>query len=251
MFRGQRVAVVVPAHNEARLIARTLSSVPGYVDDVVVVDDASVDATRSCAEQCGDGRVQVVVHPANRGVGAAIATGYERALQLGAEVVAVMAGDAQMDPTNLPALLEPVVGGSADYAKGNRLQWPNAHRAMPPARWLGNHVLSAMTRAATGLRIQDSQCGYTAISARALRSLDLGALWPRYGYPNDLLASLARVGARVVDVPVRPVYADEQSGLGWRDATYVIPWVLGRAALRRWGDAAYETEPAPASPRGR
>ncbi len=233
MFEGARVAVVVPAYNEARLIARTLGRVPGFVDVVVVVDDGSRDDTAAQAFGVGDPRVVVVAHPANRGVGAAIASGYRAAFRAGAEVAVVMAGDAQMDPADLPALLAPVLRGEADYAKGDRLSHPRAHAAMPLARFVGNHALSALTRLATGLPVRDAQCGYTALSRDAADRLALGALWPRYGYPNDLLGRAAAAGLRVRDVTVRPVYADETSGIGLRHALFVVPFVLARVVARR------------------
>lgn len=234
MWGGKRIAVVVPAFDEARLIGRTLRAIPELVDLVVVVDDASRDATSEAARAVGDARVEVVRHPHNRGVGAAIATGYARAFERGADVAVVMAGDAQMDPDDLPALLAPVVSGTAGYAKGNRLAWPGARRAMPTSRWLGNVVLSWLTRLATGLSIEDSQCGYTALSADAARSVSLAELWPRYGYPNDLIGTLARHEVVIADVPVRPVYADERSGVGWRHALVVVPSVLFRVWMRRF-----------------
>jgi len=233
MLGGVRVAVVVPAYREARLIQRTLRAVPAFVDHVIVVDDASDDDTGARAREVGDPRVELVRHAHNRGVGAAIATGYRVAFAAGADVAAVMAGDAQMDPADLEALLEPVVSGRADYAKGDRLAFPGAPARMPRARWLGNHALSWLTRLATGLAVRDSQCGYTALGRRAAASISLDGLWPRYGYPNDLLGHLAAARLRVRDVCVRPIYADEQSGIGWRHALVVVPWVLVRVLGRR------------------
>ncbi len=215
MFCGRMVAVVVPALNEADKIGLTLRTVPAFVDWTIVVDDGSSDDTVRVAgatARPGSRRVEVISHPQNKGVGAALATGYARALQLGADAVAVMAGDGQMDPADLPRLLAPIVDGSADYAKGNRLAWPGGWRQMPPVRLLGSLALSWVTQLATGYRgIFDSQCGYTAVSRAALQAIGPEHLYPRYGYPNDLLARLAAVGARVVDVPVRPVY-----GPAWR-----------------------------------
>lgn len=233
MFEGARVAVVVPAFDEVRLIGRTLARVPAFVDLVVVVDDASRDDTAAQARAAGDPRVVVVTHAVNRGVGAAIASGYRAAFSAGADVAVVMAGDAQMDPADLPALLAPVLRGEADYAKGDRLSHPLARTAMPRARFVGNHVLSALTRMATGLPIRDAQCGYTALSRGGAERLALDALWPRYGYPNDLLGRAAAAGLRVRDVTVRPVYADETSGIGVRHALFVVPFVLARVVTRR------------------
>lgn len=233
MLRGARVAVVVPAWNEARLIERTLRSIPAFVDEVVVVDDASRDDTAARVEAHGHPRVRLVRHPVNRGVGAAIATGYEHAFAAGADVAAVMAADAQMDPDDLATLLGPILDGEADYAKGDRLSHPEAFWRMPLSRWVGNHALSHLTRLATGLEVTDSQCGYTAIGRDAWSALALERLWPSYGYPNDLLSRAAVANLRVRDVVVRPVYADEQSGIRPRHLITAFPYVLALGLLRR------------------
>jgi glycosyltransferase involved in cell wall biosynthesis len=233
MWRNARIAVVVPAYNEAEHIGLVLRSVPSYVDRIVVVDDGSTDRTALRAKAVGDPRVRVIRHAENSGVGMALGSGYRHALADGADVVAVMAGDGQMHPDDLAALLAPVVAGEADYAKGDRLSHPEVLRRMPRLRWIGNHVLSWGTRWATGLAVRDSQCGYTALHRRAAERLALQALWRGYGYPNDLLGRLAEAGARVCDVVVQPVYADEKSGIGLRHALLVIPFVLVRVLLRR------------------
>jgi len=173
----------------------------------------------------------VLQHESNYGVGAAIATGYAAAMRAGAEVTAVMAGDSQMDPADLVSLISPVVFGSADYAKGNRFAWPSGvYRVMPLSRLLGNVALSYLTRVASGYRhIFDSQCGYTAANRHALGLILSGEVFPRYGYPNDLLARLGSFGARVVDVPVRPVYGPEwRSGI--RIGAVIVPLI--RLVLR-------------------
>jgi glycosyltransferase involved in cell wall biosynthesis len=234
MYLQLRVAVVIPAFNEEAAVGAAIAAVPDFVDHVIVVDDASMDATAAIATDAGAGRggVEVITHAANRGVGAAIVTGYRRALELGCDVAAVMAGDGQMDPADLPSVIAPIAAGDADYVKGNRFLHPEVWRAMPAARIVGNLVLSAATRVTSGYRhVFDSQCGYTAISARAIASLDLDQLWARYGYPNDLLSRLHVAGMRVVDVPVRPVYGPAwKSGINLGTAIHPIPWVL----LRSW-----------------
>jgi glycosyltransferase involved in cell wall biosynthesis len=233
VIESARIAVVVPAFNEAGWIAETIATMPALVDHVVVVDDASSDATSAVASASGDARVEVIRHADNRGVGAAIITGYRRARALGADVVAVMAGDGQMDPADLPAVLRPILDGEADYVKGNRLLHPGVFRTMPPARLAGTAVLAWLTRHAAGLpSLGDSQCGYTAISGAAIDALDLDAIWPRYGYPNDLLGALARRRLRVSEVVVRPVYRGEASGLRARHLI-TIGYLIGRVAYRR------------------
>jgi glycosyltransferase involved in cell wall biosynthesis len=226
---AKRVAVVIPAYCEEKLIGRTLGSLPAFVDAVFVVDDASPDGTASAARAHGDPRVQVLCHSHNRGVGAAIVTGYRAALADHADAVAVMAGDAQMDPADLEAVLSPVVLQRSDYVKGNRFR-SSERRNMPRLRRWAGKVLSLATRLASGLDVDDCQCGYTAISRHALLTLPLDQLWPRFGYPNDLLLLLAQHRLRVSEVTVRPVYADERSG--------VRPWhallILGLIARRLW-----------------
>ena len=233
MWQGARVALIVPAFREARLIGRMLQRVPNYVDGIFVVDDASDDGTREAALACGDERLRVIRHARNRGVGAAIVSGYRAALGTGHDVLVVMAGDDQMHPDDLPRLLEPIVAARADYVKGNRFVHADARR-MPVLRRLGGEVLSLATRLATGLAVGDCQCGYTALSARCAERLPLEELWPRFGYPNDLLALLASAGARVVEAPVRPVYADEGSGVrAWH-----VPRILALIVRRYLREAA-------------
>lgn len=227
--------MIVPAFDEAPRIGRMLRGLPPEVDHVIVVDDASRDGTREAALAVADGRVEVVVHPENRGVGAAITTGYRRAEARAASADAafvVMAGDDQMDPRDLPALVRPIADGRADYVKGCRFAWPGARERMPFARWVGGWGFSVLTSAAIGQWISDSQCGYTALAGRASGRLDLAGLWPGYGYPNDLLGQLAVRRLRIVEVPVRPVYADEVSRLRLRHLPTVTR-LVARAWARR------------------
>ncbi|HMB54056.1 MAG TPA: glycosyltransferase family 2 protein [Thermoanaerobaculia bacterium] len=220
MYKGKRIAVVVPAYCEERLIGVTLETMPDFVDRVIVVDDASPDATAERVEayraEAADGeRVELVVHEENQGVGGAIASGYVRARDEGYDVAVVMAGDAQMDPADLPALLDPVVEGRADYAKGNRLFTGDAWKVIPRVRYLGNSMLSLLTKIASGYwQVADSQCGYTALGSKALATLDWSATYRRFGQPNDLLVRLNLYNFRVVDVPVKPIYGiGEKSGI--------------------------------------
>ena len=237
MYRGLDVAVVIPAFNEERHIAQTVRTVPDFVDRVIVVDDASRDATHRLARGVRRRGLTVLRHERNRGVGAAIATGYRAALAAGSDAAVVVAGDGQMDPDDMPALLDPIASGRADYVKGNRFRHRAVWHVMPFLRLLGNIVLSLLTKLSSGyLRLFDSQCGYTAISAGALARLDLGRLFPRYGYPNDILARLRVAGCRALDAPVRPVYGRSwRSGIRPWNALYPISWVLLRSFLWRVG----------------
>jgi glycosyltransferase involved in cell wall biosynthesis len=233
MLGGQNIGVVIPAYNEEQLVGRVIETMPAFVDRIFVVDDCSQDGTceqvRSYQDQGPTaGRVVLIRHEVNRGVGAAIVTGYKQALKDGVHVVAVMAGDAQMDPDDLERVVRPVVRGDADYVKGNRLFTGEAWRLIPRHRYLGNAFLSLMTKIASGYwHVADSQTGYTAISAEALHLLPLDKLYPRYGYPNHLLVMLNIFDQRVKDVPVRPVYnIGEQSGIRVRKIIPRLSWLL-------------------------
>lgn len=251
MWMGSRVVVVVPALDEEPRVGRVLRGIPSWVDAVVVVDDASADGTVQAAQAVGDPRVEVIRHDSNRGVGAAIATGYRRAGALARgprDVFVVMAGDGQMDPRDLPALVTPVARDEADYVKGSRFRSRDVVGAMPLSRLLGGLVFSWATSLAIGVRVSDSQCGYAAIAGDACARLDLDALWPRYGYPNDLLSQLAQRRLRIAEVPVRAVYADEVSRLKSRHLP-IIAALVTRAWIRRARGRSISTLPRAPGPK--
>ena len=233
MLDDKTVAVVVPAYDEEKLLPETLAGIPGFVDRIYVVDDASRDATaeRAAAEP----RAQLIRHETNQGVGAAILTGYTQAIADRIDVTCVMAADNQMAPDDLEAIARPVVEGDADYAKANRLVTGEAWQLIPHARYLGNAMLSLLTKIASGYwHVADSQSGFTAISLATLEKLDLDRVYPRYGFPNDMLVHLNVVEARVRDVPSRPVYnVGEQSGIRYSRVIPAISWLLLKAFFWR------------------
>ncbi len=229
MLDGKTVAVVVPAYDEEKLLPETLAGIPEFVDRIYVVDDASRDGTAVAA--AGNSRVQLIRHEQNRGVGAAIVTGYKQAISERVDVTCVMAADNQMAPDDLESIARPVVEGNADYAKANRLVTGEAWQLIPHARYLGNAMLSLLTKIASGYwHVADSQSGFTAVSLATLEKLDLDRVYPRYGFPNDMLVHLNVVEARVRDVPSRPVYnVGEQSGIRYSRVIPAISWLLFKA----------------------
>jgi glycosyltransferase involved in cell wall biosynthesis len=235
VFEGKRVGVVVPAFDEEALIAATLGGIPPLVDRIIVVNDGSTDRTVERAQELGDPRVEVLAHERRSGVGAAIITGYRRALAEGLDVVVVMNGDNQMDPEDLPALVEPVARGELDYAKANRLFTGQAWDLIPKTRFLGNAVLSMLTKVASGYwHVADSQSGYTVISRAMLQLLDLDEVYTNYGFPNDMLVHLNVWNARVRDFPSRPIYGvGEQSAMRYRHVVPRIAWLLLRGFFWR------------------
>ena len=196
-------------------------------------DDGGARAEED-AKSVLEGDVVPVRNPENRGRGHAVKTGYRLALLAGHDVVAVMDGDGQMDPANLTDLLDPVVLGDADYAKGNRLVSREHCEGMSNWRLFGNVLLTALTKVASGrYELRDPQNGYTAISAEAVSALELDDVYDRYGFLNDLLVRLAERGFRIVDVPMRAVYRDEESGIRYKTFVPNLSVLLLRGFLRR------------------
>lgn len=237
MYREKTICVVVPAYNEERLIAQAVSSIPDFVDWVTVVDDGSSDSTPKIVEDIvsQDARVRLIRHEKNQGVGAAIGTGYIWCRDNDIDIAVVMAGDAQMDPADLPGLLDPVVEDRTDYVKGNRLVTGEAWTRIPRHRYLGNMVLTFLTKIASGYwHVTDSQCGYTALNKKALQLLPLENIYPRYGMPNDFLVTLNIYNMRVSDVPVNPVYGiGERSDLKIEKIVFSISFLIMRRFIRR------------------
>ena len=237
MYKDNKICVVVPAHDEARQITKMISTIPDFVDRIVVVNDCSKDNTAGIVEEIAKANslVLLVNHEKNQGVGGAIATGYKWARDNNMDAAVVMAGDAQMSPDDLPAILNPVVSGEADYAKGNRLFTGEAYKKIPTVRYFGNSILSFFTKIASGYwHVADSQAGYTVINKKALHLIDWDKMYKRYGQPNDVLVRLNVFDMKVRDVPVLPLYnIGEVSGIKIWKVVFTIPWLLLRMFLWR------------------
>jgi glycosyltransferase involved in cell wall biosynthesis len=237
MYKNKSVCVVVPAYNESTQISKVIDTMPDFVDAIVVVDDASPDATADIVreKQAENDKIVLLVHESNQGVGGAIATGYKYARDEDYDATAVMAGDGQMDPEDLPRILDPIVEGKADYSKGNRLFYGDAWNMIPHYRYFGNSTLSLLTKIASGYwHLADSQSGYTAISQIALKRIDLDGIYKNYGMPNDLLIKLNQHDFRVKDVHIKPVYhIGEKSGIRLRRVIPRISWILFKGFWKR------------------
>jgi len=232
MYKGKTIAIVIPAHNEATQIGRVIDTLPDFVDYIVIVDDVSSDNTVEVIEQYRqkNDKITLIEHQQNQGCGGALATGYKWAAQIGVDVAVRMDGDGQMNPEDLPALLDPVVEDKTDYAKGNRLVSGEAYRRMPKVRYFGNAFLSLLTKIASGYwHIADFQSGYTAMNRKVLQSIDWDKMYKRYGQPNDLIIRLNVCNLRIKDVPIEPVYnVGEKSGMNVGKVVFTISWMLLR-----------------------
>lgn len=234
MYKGLRVAVVVPAYQEEALIGTTVATMPDLVDHVILVDDASTDATVEKARAAGDRRLDVLSLERNLGVGGAILAGHRRAIEVEADVSVVMAGDAQMDPDYLPALLDPIAEGGYDFAKANRFFDFGSYEGMPRNRVVGNVTVGFVAKAATGYwHLFDPLNGYTAIRTSSLRRIPLDRVRRDYSFECDLLVYLNIIEARGKDVPVPARYGDERSGIRPFHAGRKLLWAIWRGFWRR------------------
>jgi dolichol-phosphate mannosyltransferase len=230
------VAAVIPAYNVADQLASVLRSIPDVVQTIVVVDDASSDETAAVAERCAsaDTRIVVLRHPQNQGVGGATVTGFRKALEAAADVVVKIDGDGQMPLPLLPQLLQPLLDGGADYAKGNRFRDFEALRQMPPLRRTGNVLLSFLAKAATGYwHCFDPTNGFIAIRADVLAQIPLRNVDRTYFFETSMLAQLYLVGAVVKEIPMPARYAGEPSSLSIGRVVLEFPGKLVSSFLRR------------------
>jgi glycosyltransferase involved in cell wall biosynthesis len=231
-----QLAVVIPCYRVRDKILGVIAAIPVTVAQIHVVDDACPEKSGDLvAQSCADPRVVVHRHDANRGVGAAMVTGYQAALAAGADIVVKLDGDGQMDPAFIPTLTRGLASGQADYAKGNRFYDLELLRAMPAMRLFGNSVLSLVNKVASGYwDVMDPTNGYTAIHRTALRSLPLDKLDRGYFFESDMLFRLYTVRAVVRDVPMPALYADEKSSLRIGRAALVFPVKYLRNAIKRF-----------------
>ena len=232
MYKGATISAVVPAYKEELMIATVIETMPAFVDHIVIVDDCSPDATSDVVRASTDPRVHLIRHEVNQGVGGAIITGHKTAIALGSEINVIMAGDAQMDPAYLPALLDKVTDEGYGFAKANRFFAPESFEGMPRYRVFGNIVLSFMTKLASGYwHLFDPQNGYTAVRTEVLERVPLDHVARRYSFENDLLIHLNILQVPAVDVPVPAVYGDEVSSIKLRT---VIPELMNMLLKGFW-----------------
>lgn len=237
MYKNASIAAVVPAYKEERMIATVIRTMPSFVDHIVIVDDCSPDGTSDVVRSIDDPRVTLIRHEVNQGVGGAIITGHRAAIELGADVNVVMAGDAQMDPGYLPDLLDRVTDGGFGFAKANRFYSPDSFEGMPGHRVLGNIVLSFFTKMSSGYwNLFDPQNGYTAVRTEVLRRIALERVARRYSFENDLLIRLNIAQVSATDVPIPAVYGDEVSSIR---LSKVIPELLHRLTVGYWSRIWY------------
>ena len=227
-------SILIPSFRAADSVAGVIASLPAWVNHIIVVDDASPDGTAAVVEAFNDPRVILLSHERNRGLGAAMATGYARALELNSDVVIKMDSDGQMDPGYLPALVAAITQGGYGYAKGNRFFDLRSLRDMPKLRLWGSIVLSLLTKAASGYwNLTDPQNGYVAISGETLRRLDLQALDKRFFFENEMLIQLNILSVPVAEIPMPARYDNHVSTMKLSRILFDYPPKLFAGWLKR------------------
>ncbi|CAG0999483.1 Undecaprenyl-phosphate mannosyltransferase [Methanosarcinales archaeon] len=225
-FNGHNIGVIIPAYNEENLIGETINGIPEYVKRIYVIDDCSTDSTPEIVKRLTDPRIVSVRHEKNQGVGAAIISGYKLALEDNIDIAVVMAGDNQMDPKQLPKLLEPIVEGRADFTKGNRIirgYW----KGMSKWRLSGNFLLTWLNKIASGYwNISDPQNGYVAISVSSLRKFNLDSLYGGFAFENDMMIKSNILGIRMMNVPIPARYGKEKSKIRYNRFIIHTSWFL-------------------------
>ena len=210
-----RIAAVIPCYKVREHVVAVVEGALRHVNHVFVVDDCcpqgSGDVVR---ERFPSASVTVISHAENRGVGGATKTGYLAALADGYQILVKIDGDGQMDCDYIPALVQPVLDGDADYTKGNRFYRREYLAMMPLLRLVGNSVLSLMAKASSGYwNVMDPTNGYTAIHAIAAREVELAKLDDRYFFESDMLFRLNLARAVVQDIAMEARYGSERSNL--------------------------------------
>ncbi|PLW92291.1 MAG: glycosyl transferase family 2 [Marinilabiliales bacterium] len=236
MSSSDKTAVVIPAYKVSRHIEKVIEGIPGFINFIIVVDDKCPQNSGKIAEELikKDHRINVVFHEKNGGVGAAVISGYQKAIELGADYIVKMDGDGQMDPEYLDKLLKPLRENKADYCKGNRFKERAYLKNMPRIRLLGNSAMSFMLKVCSGYwNIMDPTNGFTAIRTEMLQRFNFEKLSKRYFFESDMLVHLNIYNGVVKDVPMPAIYGEEESSLKIGNVLLRFPFQLKHRFLKR------------------
>lgn len=230
------ITVVIPCYNVSRHIESVIKNLPQEVDWIIAVNDVSKDDTGNVLLRLKENYKNLIVieHATNQGVGGAMITGYKRSLELDSDITIKIDGDDQMDSSNIPMLIKPLIEGKADYTKGNRFRDFKALKQMPAIRRMGNLGLSFLIKAASGYwNIFDPNNGFIAISKDTLRSLNFEKIYKRYFFESSMLIELYYSNAVITEIPMKARYGDEKSSLSVTRTLFGFPPKLLKAFIRR------------------
>ncbi|MDD5254408.1 MAG: glycosyltransferase family 2 protein [Candidatus Nanoarchaeia archaeon] len=206
MIEGKKVIAFMPALNEDKFIGTVLEKMPKLVDKVIVVDDGSTDNTAEVAKKHN---ALVIKHEKNSGSGSCYKDGFKKSLELGADIVVLIHSDGQHDPAEIPYLIDPILKGEAEYIMGARIK--DMNEKMPFVRLVGNKSLSLLWSIATGYKLRDALTGYHAVTADALRKLNIGKFSNGYICETEVLTDMCLNKVKIKEVPVKCIYGEEIS----------------------------------------
>ncbi len=230
------VAVVIPCYNVERHIEDVIRDLPDEITWIIAVNDCSKDGTEAVIQrlQADNNKIIYIAHEKNQGVGGAMLTGYQKSIDLNAEISIKLDGDDQMDAGYIPALLAPIQSGAADFTKGNRFRDFKALQAMPLSRRIGNLGLSFIIKVASGYwNIFDPTNGFTAIRNEVFSNMNLNKIHKRYFFESSMLNEMYYANAVIQDIPMKARYGDEISGLSKSQTFFEFPPKLFVAFVRR------------------
>lgn len=224
-----KISIIIPAYNEAKRIVNVLqglkettAKIKNINFEIIVVDDGSSDNTFEIAKNSG---VTVIRHPINRGTGATLVTGFEKAIQNKSDFVITIDADGQHDPGEIEQILKPVLKGEADMSIGSRFAGDN-HK-MPLFKKIGNAILNMITLTIYGYNCTDTQCGYRAFNRKTLEKMNLKI--DRYGIMSEMLGEIKRNNLSLKEVPISTLYLDKGKGTGFFDGIKIaFDLILGR-----------------------
>lgn len=233
MYNEKKIAVAIPCYRVEAHLERVVAGIPDFVDHVLLVDDCSPDGTPELVDRMADGsRVVAIHHERNQGVGGAMKTAFRKAMEMETDVVVKLDGDGQMDATYIASLVEALE--EADFSKGNRLFDRRMLRRMPAVRRIGNMGVGFMVKAASGYwNVSDPVNGFFAIRTETLRRMDFDRVADRYFFESSMLIEMHYAGARISEVTMPAIYADEQSNLSIGKTLFSFPPRLVAAWVRR------------------
>lgn len=241
MLDGKRIAVVLPAYNAARTLERTIEEIDrAIVDDLILTDDASRDATAALARSLG---IHTIVHAENRGYGANQKTCYAAALERGADIVVMLHPDYQYSPRLVPAMASMIASGHYDAVMASRILGRGALAGgMPVWKYVANRGLTLIENILLGQKFSEYHSGYRAWSRQVLERLDLDRCSDDFVFDNQMIAQALAAGFSFGEISCPTRYFREASSINFRRSVRYGFGVLGtalryrldRAGWRRW-----------------
>ncbi len=222
--------MIIPVFNEVRTILKVLERVKQVPieKEVIVVDDASTDGTRSLLEKGGEG-VNVLLHETNQGKGAAIRTALAHVT---GELVVIQDADLEYDPSEYLHLMAPILEGKADVVYGSRFLG-GPHRVLFFWHAVGNKIITSLSNMMTDLNLSDMETGYKIFKAEVLRKITIES--NRFGFEPEITAKIAQLGCRIYEIPISYWGRDYSEGkkISWKDGIAALYWIIRYNLFRR------------------